>query len=270
MNKDRKIRPVGWRLGALINGFQDAAAYRGEYFLELLTAAVVPAAIQWLLWYSVFKQDGATDIAGMNYEDMVHYTLFSILFMQVRGGNQDFELAEMIRSGGLSNYLLRPMGVVEFVYLRGVSPKLMIAALCLVVGMIAAPFVGLNPLRMVGAMALALVGNVIHYQIGAALSSVSFYWEEAYAVLMVKNTVVKLLSGEMIPLSVFPENWQWVWKATPFYLYVFGPTQYALGKWTREELAWNLLIGVGWIMVAAATVKVSWRVGIKRYLSLGG
>ena len=40
----------------------------------------------------------------------------------------------MIRSGQLSNYLVRPVGVVEFVYIRGVAPKLFIAGLCLTIG----------------------------------------------------------------------------------------------------------------------------------------
>ena len=45
------------------------------------------------------------------------YTWVSALFSQVRGGNLDFELAEMIRTGTLSQYLLRPVSVLEFGFL---------------------------------------------------------------------------------------------------------------------------------------------------------
>ncbi|MBC7692413.1 MAG: ABC-2 family transporter protein [Methylotenera sp.] len=265
-----RIPGAAWRIAALKNGFQDATAYRIEFLFEILGAAVVPAAIQWVLWYALFKIGGKTEVAGMSYGDMVQYTLMSLLFTQVRGGDHDFELAEMIRTGGLSNYLLRPASVIEFVFIRGAAPRLFIASLCLTVGLIASYWVGVSPFRMVGAMFMALIGNVIHYQIGAALASASFYWEEAYSFLMVKNMIVGLLSGELVPLFLFPKSMEWIWKSTPFYLYVFGPTQYALGRWTNTEYFTNLGISFLWMIGAWLLIKLTWGIGIKRYSSLGG
>lgn len=261
---------IGWRLAALKNGFQDATAYRLEFLFEVFGAAFVPAAIQWLLWYAIFQLGGATEVAGMGYHDMVMYTLVSLLFTQVRGGDHDFELAEMIRSGQLSNYMLRPVGVVEFVYLRGVAPKIFIAAVALATGMIVGAMFGLSPLRMVGAMFLALLGNIIHYQISAAIAAAAFVWEEAYSMLMVKNMIVSLLCGELLPLSLFPESMAWIWKSTPFYLYVFGPTQYALGRWSHQEFAYQLGITALWLLAGWIMIRATWGFGTKRYLSLGG
>ena len=99
-----------WRLATLKNGLQDATAYRLEFIIQVLSSAMVPAAIQWVFWYAMFILGGNTEVAGMSYAQMVHYTLASILFTQIRGGDNDFELAEMIREGQLSNYLLRPVG----------------------------------------------------------------------------------------------------------------------------------------------------------------
>lgn len=274
MANDRLARPLGvsitWRIEALINGFKDATAYRIEFLFEVLGSAFVPAAIQWVLWYAMFKIGGASQVAGMDYHQMVQYTLVSLLFTQVRGGDHDFELQEMIRSGQLSNYLLRPVSVVEFVYIRGVAPKLLIAGLCLVVGMGAGMFFGLNPLRILGAMFLALIGNVIHYQIGAALSTTAFLWEEAYSFLMVKNLLVSLLSGELIPLNLFPQSLQWAWKYTPFYLYVYGPVQYSIGGWTHAEFARQLAFSFAWLIFGWLFIRATWGLGMRRYLSLGG
>jgi ABC-2 type transport system permease protein len=259
-----------WRLATLKNGVQDAMAYRIEFLFEILGSAFVPAAIQGILWYGLFKMGGATEIAGMTYSDMIHYTLISVLFSQVRGGDHDFELQEMIRTGQLSNYLLRPAGVVEFIYIRGVAPRLFIAFLCVLAGMAIGLKLGFSPLRMIGSMLLALMGNLIHYQMGAALATTAFLWEEAYSVLMVKNMVVSFLSGELIPLNLFPVSMQWVWRSTPFYLYVYGPTQYALGHWSHTEFFFHLGVGCMWILAFWLVIRVTWTLGIKRYLSLGG
>jgi ABC-2 type transport system permease protein len=123
---------------------------------------------------------------------------------------------------------------------------------------------------MIGAMFLALLGNIIHYQISAALSTTAFLWEEAYSVLMVKNMLVNFLSGELFPLTLFPSSLSWIWKATPFYLYVYGPTQYALGRWTQMEFLHHLMIAGIWLVVGWGLIKITWGAGIRRYLSLGG
>jgi len=261
---------LGWRLAALRNGFQDATAYRIEFLFEILGSAFVPAAIQTVLWYALFKIGGNTRIAGMSYSDMIHYTLVSLLFTQIRGGDHDFELQEMIRSGQLSNYLLKPVGLVEFVWIRGVAPRLFIAGICLVIGLGFSLKLGINPLRIVGAMGLALIGNIIHYQIGAALATMAFLWEEAFSILMVKNMLVSLLSGELLPLNLFPQSTQWIWKVTPFYLYVYGPAEYALGRWTHLYFFQQVLLSLAWSFGAWVAIRMTWSLGIKRYLSLGG
>lgn len=259
-----------WRLAALRNGFRDATAYQIEFLFEILGSAFVPAAIQWVLWYALFKIGGATEIAGMSYLDMVHYTLVSLLFTQIRGGDLDFELAEMIRSGGLSNYLLRPVSVVEFVYIRGLAPKILIGIVALALGMGLTLWLGMSPMRLLGSMLLALIGNLIHYQIGSALAATAFAWEESYSLLMVKNMIVNLLSGELIPLNLFPENIQWMWKSLPFYLYVYGPTQYTLGRWSDAEFFRQVGIGMLWVLGGWVVVRLTWGLGIRRYQSLGG
>jgi ABC-2 type transport system permease protein len=119
-------------------------------------------------------------------------------------------------------------------------------------------------------MFLALIGNVIHYQISVALAATAFLWEEAYSVLMVKNMIVSLLSGELIPLNLFPHSMRWIWKSTPFYLYVFGPTQYALGRWSNIEFLHQLGFAAIWLFVGWALIRITWGLGTKRYLSLGG
>jgi ABC-2 type transport system permease protein len=259
-----------WRLATLKNGLQDATAYRLEFIIQVLSSAVVPAAIQSVLWYAMFVLGGKTEIAGMTYAQMMHYTLTSILFTQIRGGDNDFELAEMIREGQLSNYLLRPVGVVEFVYLRGVAPKLFVAGLSLGVGMCVGWTMGITPGRLAGAMLLALIGNVIHYQLSASLAAVAFVWEEAFGVLMVKNMLVSLLSGELLPLYLFPIGIQWLWKDAPFYLYVFGPVQYALGNWSHQKFLMQLGVSCLWLAAGYILIRLSWGLGIRRYLSLGG
>lgn len=267
---DRWKWKLEWRLASIQNGIRDALAYRGDFIIDFLTSASVPVLIQLLLWYSIFNASGASEFAGMSYSELLAYTWTSLLFSQVRGGNYDFTLIEMIRTGNLSNYLIRPVGVVEFTFYRGFGEKLITATLCFILGCIATAFTELSLGNLLLGMLLALLGNIIAYLFGAFLAAAAFYWENAFAILMVKNMLVSLFSGELIPLTVVPEAYSWVWKSTPFYLYVFGPTQTALGKWSFHEWAHHFGLGLLWLLAFWFLLEVSWRYSIKRYQGLGG
>ena len=259
-----------WRLATVKNGMKDSLAYRGDFIIGLLSQAFVPVAIQLMLWYSIFKNGGATTFAGMSYSELLAYTWTSILFTQIRGGDYDFALIEMIRTGTLSGYLVRPVGVVEFTFFQGLGEKLITAGFCLTLGVLATFFTSMTITNLILAIMLAIVGNIIHYLFGAALASVAFYWENAFAVLMVKNMVVSLLCGEVIPLSIVPAKYTFIWESLPFYLFVYGPTQVALGKW--DHLTWLRHMGIGfiWIFVFWGALKLSWSYSIKRYQGIGG
>lgn len=259
-----------WRIATVKNGMKDSLAYRGDFIIGLISQAFVPVAIQLMLWYSIFKNGGATSFAGMSYSELLAYTWTSLLFTQIRGGDYDFGLIEMIRTGTLSNYLIRPVGVVEFTFYQGLGEKLITAGFCLGLGLIATFFTSMTIPHLVMAIMLAILGNIIHYLFGAALASVAFYWENAFAVLMVKNMVVSLLCGEVIPLSIVPAKYTWVWESLPFYLFVYGPTQVALGKW--DYLVWLKHMGIGclWIFFFWGALKLSWSYSIKRYQGIGG
>ena len=259
-----------WRLAAIKNGMKDALAYRWDFLIDFFGQAIVPVGIQLILWNSIFKQNGNATFGGMSHSDLLAYTWTSLLFSQIRGGNYDFSLIEMIRTGSLSQSLLRPVGPVEFVFWRGLGDKLFTATFCFLLGTIASFFAGHSIMNLIMAMMLAILGNIIHYLFGAALAAVAFYWENAFAILMVKNMVVSLLSGELIPLSVVPEKYSIIWQSTPFYLYVYGPTQVALGNWSHATWLHHMMIGFVWCFAFAVALKITWKISIHRYQGIGG
>ncbi len=261
---------VEWRLAAIRNGMKDALAYRWDFLIDFLGQAFVPVGIQLILWHSIFQQNGTSSFGGMTHSDLLAYTWTSVLFSQVRGGNYDFALIEMIRTGTLSQSLLKPVGPVEFVFWRGFGEKLFTACFCFLLGLIASLYADRSIVNLILAMSLAVLGNIIHYLFGAILAAVAFYWENAFAILLVKNMVVSLLSGELLPLNIFPEQLSTIWQSTPFYLYVFGPTQIALGKWTVHDWSHHMMIGFAWCFLFAIALKLSWKFSIHRYQGIGG
>jgi len=110
-----------WKIMALKIGLKEAFTYRMEFFTNILSSALMPAAIQMLFWYAIFHINGATSFHAFSKQEMLGYTLASMLFTQVRGGDLDFAVQEMIRTGQLSNFLLRPISFIEFILIDSLS-----------------------------------------------------------------------------------------------------------------------------------------------------
>ena len=259
-----------WRIATVRNGMKEALAYRGEFLLEMVGSAIVPVSIQLMLWYAVMQGNPSGKFAGMSYQDLIAYTWTSLLFSQVRGGDYDFSLIEMIRTGTLSNFLLRPVGPVEFLYFKSLGEKSLTVAFCFGLGLLSTFFTDITPLHLTMGLFLALLGNIIGYLFGATLAAIAFYWENAFAALMVKNMMVALLCGELIPLSVVPEKYSFVWRSTPFDLFVYGPAQVALGKWDHSVFFRETGIACLWIAALSILLHLTWRISIRRYQGLGG
>ncbi len=261
---------LGWRLSTLRNGIQDSLAYRWDFFLRLFGSALVPAIVQFTLWYSAFKLGSAETLGGNTYAELVAYTATSMLFSQLRTGDQDFTIDDMIRTGTFSAALLRPVRPLEFIYLRSMGEKLSVMILASLIAITASIFTSMHFSHFLQGLGIAILGNIIHFQIGCAVVTLAFYWEQSYAAIMTKNIIVSLLSGEMIPLHFFPENLTWLWKGLPFYLYIYGPTQIALGRWTGGDVTHQLWIALAWIAGLGLLVRMLWSYSIRRYQALGG
>jgi ABC-type uncharacterized transport system permease subunit len=63
---------------------------------------------------------------------------------------------------------------------------------------------------------------------------------------------------------------QWIWKSTPFYLYVYMPVQFALGNVSAHEFLAQCGIALLWLGAGWGLIRLTWGLGIRRYLSLGG
>lgn len=247
--------------------------YRFEFFNSLTVSIMVPVMIQLALWQSIFSDPQTTTIAGQTYPQFLQYTLVSVLFFQIRGGDHDFELAELIRTGGLSQYLLRPIGFLRYFYCQAIGSKIIVLLVCLVCALIAHSyadaFKNTSLLSIFLGFTLALLGNVIHYLLSCLLTVVAFYWEEATSLLMAKNLVTSVLCGEIIPLALFPQKYLSVMEYLPFHLYVYTPTQIANQAIASTQILQMFAVAIVWIVILSILLNFAFNTGLKRYQSLG-
>ena len=87
---------------------------------------------------------------------------------------------------------------------------------------------------------------------------------------MAKNALLGFLSGQIIPISFFPEVLQRVFAFLPFSSMVYTPVMIYLGKYSEEEMVFALGLQFVWIVLLYVLGSYLWGRITKRLVVLGG
>lgn len=91
-------------------GAQDTLEYRADYLFRTVLG-LVPLFVDALVWIAVFRARPGTSLGLYDLPRLLSYIVAAQMVLQLTGsGGIDERMAQDIRDGTLSAYLLRPMG----------------------------------------------------------------------------------------------------------------------------------------------------------------
>ena len=89
-------------------------AYRMNFFLQIIGPALVFFFVKYNLWSSIYDGDAHMTIKGYNLDQMITYHIWSMIVGLVAQGMSALNLAEDIRMGRISSYLIYPIDFLEY------------------------------------------------------------------------------------------------------------------------------------------------------------
>jgi len=99
---------------------------------------------------------------------------------------------------------------------------------------------------------------------------IAFFTSYIFGLFMVKEALMSFLTGQLIPLSFFPEVIQRIFDFLPFSSMIYAPVMIYLGKYQGTELAWVLLRQAVWVVILYGVGTLIWHRVTKRLVVLGG
>jgi ABC-2 type transport system permease protein len=109
---------------------------------------------------------------------------------------------------------------------------------------------------------------------------IGFWFLEVSSLIFIFMMLNYFLSGHMLPLdwltNALPEDSVWrvvaqgVLACLPFQYMAYFPASVMLGKVTGANLAWNLLLELGWVLALYGLNRLAFARGVARYSAFGG
>ncbi len=209
---------------------------------------------------------GADSGLPMTLAQAITYTWLAQGLLVLLPWSGDPEVAQAVRSGAIAYDRLRPVDTYGFWFARSagwIAARLLPrVALMLVFAAIILPLLGLErwawqpPAGALAGLAFA-VSALLALLLATALvmllniATVAALNERGINTLAAPLVIV--LSGNLLPLALFPDAWQWALLLQPFAGLMDIPARLYFGQWTGPQALAALLVQVAWagLLIAA-------------------
>lgn len=247
-------------------------SWRADIALNLVFS-VTKILFAYILWGAIFE--GRQEVAGFTFHAMLTYYIVSSFFTQMDAtGDVVSELARHIRGGTFSKYMILPVSVQGYFGAQTAGKAAFFFGFQLVAVFAWKILFGVqwtltaNPALWLCAVLLWIMGSVCMVQLNFLLGILAFKWGEIWLFSMVKDNLVRLVAGALVPLALLPAGIVAALRLLPFYPATYLPTMLLLGR-NAEEFLPGLCVLTIWTLALWGSVRVLYQRLRVRYDGVG-
>lgn len=231
--------------------------------------------IEYLLWKRIFLTRGIDEIGGLAFNELMIYIFLCLVVGQLKSSwVTSLEMINAIREGELNKYLIRPISFFgyHFMLFVGYNSMFYLIYFSMITGIIvffpswAFPTVWHIP----GFLGALLMSIYLSYTVYFTMVCLAFWFGEVRAMVIAYNLANMILSGQLIPLRLFPESVLKIINLTPLPYLVDLPVSIATGHLPMDQWFGKIMIGVTWSAVMTVVGIFIYCRGIRHYEGFGG
>lgn len=256
-------------------GLQSAMEYRADFLLSLLSGGFI-ILIQCFLWTAIFQSSSSPLVYGYTYSQMMAYSIIAGLAAKMTSTGFEWEIAEDIKNGGLSKFIVQPVGYFLYRMASFMGRKTLQLAILAIISAAALfamkGWVGLEleTGRVLLFIPMVILAAALNFLIYYALSTLAFVMTEVWGVFVAAGQGILMLSGGIFPLDIFGKTVNRIFDLLPFKYIVFYPVNILNGRLTAQEIYQGLWVLLAWIALLLLLAGRCWKWGMKRYVAVGG
>lgn len=258
------------------------SAFRLRWKMELqyrgaMIGGIICQVMFGLILIALYRALYASKPQALPIEHVVTYVWLQQAFFRMLLAS-DADLLDKIRSGGIAYDLCRPLSLYGFYYARIMAQKitgsLMRAVPMLVFAALLPKGWGICLPASVPALLCALAGLVLGLLCVSALENITMAFTmktlDPRGIQAMLNMLMMVLSGNILPLTLFPDSWQKVITLLPYAQLLDAPIRLYTGDTPLSEAPRILVLQAGWILVLTLLGIFLWNRHQKQIIVQGG
>jgi len=187
-----------------------------------------------------------------------------------RWGALSSTLGNQIKSGQISNYIIKPTRLIPTIYAISLGRnglRLLLAIINIALGLYLLP--PKTPLTFlifilffINAWAISLAYNILE-------GTLFLHFTDASGIRNSLQNFIRILTGTMVPLYMFPSPLKEIIRFSPFPSMVYLPANALSGTPALNSIATDLGVGILWGIVLNFLAFSFWNYSMKKYEAVG-
>tara|TARA_B100002052_G_scaffold183503_1_gene167165 strand:- start:930 stop:1730 length:801 start_codon:yes stop_codon:yes gene_type:complete len=255
-----------------INWIQ-ALEYRANALVGII-AILSGLLIEYQIWSLIFVSQGLESIKGFSFEELMIFIFLSIMVGQLKSSwHTSGEMIEGIRTGDINKYLIRPISYFNYHFMMFIGVNslyytvysfLLLFFIIMFPGLLFPSFI-----NIIGFLLALFISVFLSYSIYYIMICFAFWFGEVRAIVVAYNLSMIILSGQYIPIRLFPDYILDVMQFTPLLYLVDFPVSIATGRIPIDEWMFNFIISIGWCFIMWLIGSIIYKQGIRSYEAYG-
>jgi ABC-2 type transport system permease protein len=250
--------------------FAREATYRMEVLTEI-GSLVLRVYILRSLWTALYAQNAAP--LNLPLHSMITYATVAMLMSLILEVDGTRLIREKIREGTIATDLMKPISVPLYFFSDGLGQTLLHALLVIPSLLCALLLVRIDvpsPAAFAAFLLAFAIGYGVNFFLNFLMNSIAFWTLETFAAQLIVRWASDLLSGQIIPLTLFPGIFGRVVFALPFAAIYSTPLLIYVGVIPPEQWAASIAAQLAWLALFAVAATLVWRAASNRVVIQGG
>ena len=257
----------------------NALEYRGNALIGLF-AILSGLFIEYQIWSLIFVSNNYSKITmdgvekGYNFEQLIVFIFLSIIVGQLKSSwVTSSQMILEIRQGLINKYLIRPISYFwyHFMMFVGINSLYIIVYMSLLVLFLYIfPGMIFKTIASILGFSISLLLSIyLSYCIYFIMVCFAFWFGEVRSIVVAYNLGMLMISGQYIPIRLFPEEILSIIKWTPIPYLVDFPVSIATGIINQSQWILQINIALIWCLILTIISFIIYKIGIKGYEAYG-
>lgn len=260
-----------------VNEIKTQMAYKGAFYLFILISTF-GSFVSYFLWSAIYSSSSGGLLGGLTHDEITVY----IFMVYVTGSAVTVSISDWVSDdvvkGTVAMHLIKPIDYRMSLVVRALGQmvyRFLVPAVFIWAGLelykyfvLGLPFTGLANIGLY--IVSCAMSFLIYVLFDFCVGMIAFFTSYVFGLFLVKEALLSFLTGQLIPLSFFPEAVQRIFDFLPFSSMIYTPVMIYLGKYQPSELAFVLLRQAVWVLALYAFGTFVWKRVTRRLEVLGG
>ena len=260
-----------------LNELKTSLSYKGAFYLFIFISTF-SSFISYFLWMAIYGSSDGNTLGGLSQNEMIVYIFMVYITTSAVNISISKEVGMDIVKGEVVMNLIKPIDYRMSLVSKAIGTSIyrfFVPGIVIWIGLELYKYFELG-------MGITNITNILLFLFSVFMSfliyvlfdfcfgMIGFFTTYIFGLEMIKHSVLLFLTGQLIPLSFFPEIIQKIFSYLPFSSMTYTPVMIYLGKYSGMELLKVLLIQLVWIVLLYLLGSLIWKRVTKRLISLGG